>query len=59
MSGVIDELCSTVPAESNLSVGDRVVVYPTCEDEEAGDGSVQIPTIHSQDGVDWDDEDCC
>jgi len=38
VSGVIDELCSTVPAESNLSVGDRVVLYPTCEQEETGDG---------------------
>jgi len=42
VSGVIDELCSTVPPESNLSVGDRVVVYPTCEDEEAGDGYVTL-----------------
>lgn len=37
VSGVIDELCPSVTAAtqsgSELSVGDRVIVYPTCEEQ--------------------------
>jgi len=43
VSGIIDEMCPSV-SDCSLAVGDRVVVYPTSDEELKETGSVQCET---------------
>jgi len=43
VSGIIDEICPSV-SDRSLSVGDRVVVYPTSDEELSETGLVNFQT---------------
>jgi len=46
VSGIIDEICPSV-SDCSLAVGDRVVVYPTNDEERTETGLVNFKLIHN------------
>jgi len=42
VSGIIDDICTSV-TDCALSIGDRVVIYPTNDEELSETGSVSFP----------------
>jgi len=47
VSGIIDEICPSV-IDCSLAVGDRIVVYPTNDEELTETGSVNVELLSQQ-----------
>lgn len=46
VSGVVDELCPTLTNDCHVKVGDRVIVYPTIEEEVAETGYAEFMLVN-------------